>query len=54
VRVHRTRLVNLNRAVAIAQRASGDFELRMDTGETLIGSRRYRQAVAGLRGMDES
>jgi len=54
VRVHRTRLANLNHAVAVAQRPSGDFELRMDTGETLIGSRRYRQAVAGLRGLDES
>ena len=54
VRVHRTRLVNLNHAVAVALRPSGDFELRMDTGETLLGSRRYRQAVAGLRGLDES
>ena len=54
VRVHRSRLANLNHAVAIAPRPSGDFALRMDTGETLIGSRRYRQAVAGLRTMDES
>jgi len=54
VRVHRTRLANLNHAVAVAPRPSGDFALRMDTGETLIGSRRYRQAVAGLRGVDES
>jgi hypothetical protein len=54
VRVHRTRLVNLNHAVAVAPRPSGDFALSMDTGETLIGSRRYRQAVAGLRGLDES
>ena len=54
VRVHRTRLVNLNHAVAVAPRPSGDFVLSMNTGETLIGSRRYRQAVAGLRGLDES
>jgi hypothetical protein len=54
VRVHRTRLANLNHAVAVAPRPSGDFALRMDTGETLIGSRRYRQAVAALRGVDES
>ena len=54
VRVHRTRLVNLNHAVAVAPRPSGDFAVSMDTGETLIGSRRYRQAVAGLRGLDES
>jgi hypothetical protein len=49
VRVHRTRLVNLNHAIAIEPRPSGDFALRMDTGETLIGSRRYKEAVAGLR-----
>lgn len=54
VRVHRSRLVNLNHAVAVAPRPSGDFAVSMDTGETLIGSRRYRQAVAGLRGLDES
>jgi hypothetical protein len=54
VRVHRTRLANLNHAVAVAPRPSGDFALRMNTGETLIGSRRYKQAVAGLRGVDES
>jgi LytTr DNA-binding domain len=49
-RVHRTRLANLNHAVAVEPRPSGDFALRMDTGEILIGSRRYRDAVAGLRG----
>jgi hypothetical protein len=54
VRVHRTRLVNLNHAVAVALRPAGDFALRMDTGETVLGSRRYRQAVAGLRGLNES
>jgi LytTr DNA-binding domain len=53
VRVHRTRLVNLNHAVAVALRPAGDFELRLDTGETVQGSRRYRQAVAELRGFDE-
>ncbi|MFI5013839.1 MAG: LytTR family DNA-binding domain-containing protein [Hyphomicrobiales bacterium] len=39
-RVHRTRLVNLNHVVAVELRPSGDFALRMDTGEVLIGSRR--------------
>jgi DNA-binding LytR/AlgR family response regulator len=48
VRVHRTRMVNLHHVAGIAPRASGDFELRLDTGETLIGSRRYRDAVTGL------
>ena len=49
-RVHRTRLVNLNHVIAVEPRPSGDFALRMDTGEILIGSRRYRDTVAGLRG----
>jgi hypothetical protein len=50
VRVHRTRLANLNHVIAVEPRPSGDFALRMDTGEILIGSRRYKEAVAGLRG----
>ncbi|SED36684.1 transcriptional regulator, LytTR family [Rhizobiales bacterium GAS188] len=49
VRVHRTRLANLNHVVAVEPRPSGDFALRMDTGEVLIGSRRYKDRVAGLR-----
>ena len=53
VRMHRGRLVNLNHAIAVAPRPSGDFALSLDTGETLIGSRRYRQAVAGVRGSGE-
>jgi LytTr DNA-binding domain len=42
VRVHRTRLINLRRTVVIEPRASGDFEIRLDSGETIAGSRRYR------------
>ena len=48
VRVHRTRLVNLHRVIGVAQRASGDFELRLDNGETVQCSRRYRGAISGL------
>lgn len=48
VRVHRTRLVNLDRVVEIVPRPSGDFELRLDTGETVAGSRRYRAAIDAL------
>jgi hypothetical protein len=44
-RVHRTRLVNFNRVVAIEPRPGGDFNLRMDNGEQIAGSRRYRDAV---------
>lgn len=49
-RVHRTRLVNLARVVALEWRASGDFELRLDTGVTVAGSRRFKEAVAHLGG----
>ena len=47
-RIHRTRLVNIGRIVAINWRPSGDFDLRLDNGETVAGSRRYRAAVAGI------
>lgn len=53
VRVHRTRLVNLDRVVEVVARPSGDFELRLDTGETVAGSRRYRAALDAL-GRQES
>jgi LytTr DNA-binding domain len=49
-RVHRSRLVNLKRVVALEWRASGDFELRLDSGETVAGSRRFKAAVAGIAG----
>lgn len=47
-RVHRTRLVNLKRIAAVCWRPSGDFDLRLDNGETVAGSRRYKASVAGL------
>jgi hypothetical protein len=47
-RVHRTRLVNLDRVTAVALKPSGDFELTFDTGQTIAGSRRYRNAIASL------
>jgi len=45
VRVHRTRLANLDRVTALTGRPSGDFDLTFDTGETVQASRRYRSAV---------
>jgi LytTr DNA-binding domain len=45
VRVHRTRLANLDRIAALTAKPSGDFDLTFDTGETVQGSRRYRSAV---------
>ena len=50
VRIHRTRLVNVTRVVAIETRANGDFVAKMDTGEMIAGSRRYRDAVAAIKG----
>jgi len=50
VRVHRTRLANLNRVSGVDFKPSGDFELTFDNGQTLGGSRRYRPAVASLGG----
>ena len=47
-RVHRTRLANLDRVTAVELKPSGDFELTFDTGQTVTGSRRYRNAVASL------
>jgi DNA-binding LytR/AlgR family response regulator len=48
VRVHRTRLVNLTRVSGLKTGANGDFELTLDTGRTISGSRRYRGAVASI------
>jgi LytTr DNA-binding domain len=47
-RVHRTRLVNAKRIAAVTWRQSGDFDLRLDNGETIAGSRRYKAAVRGI------
>lgn len=47
-RVHRSRLLNLKRIVALQWRPSGDFEVRLDTGESVLGSRRFKAAVAGI------
>ena len=47
-RVHRSRLVNLKRIVGLEWRASGDFEVRLDSGELVTGSRRFKAAVASI------
>jgi hypothetical protein len=51
-RVHRTKLVNAGRIAAIEQRPNGDFALRMDTGEMIAGSRRYRDAIVAIKGAE--
>lgn len=48
VRVHRTRLANLDRVTSVDLKPSGDFEFTFDNGQTLQGSRRYRSSVASL------
>jgi hypothetical protein len=48
VRVHRTKLANLDRVTGVDLKPSGDFELTFDNGQTLQGSRRYRPSVAAL------
>jgi hypothetical protein len=44
-RVHRSRLVNRARIAAVKPTPSGDVEITLDDGRTLIGSRRYRAAL---------
>jgi DNA-binding LytR/AlgR family response regulator len=46
--VHRTRLVNLTRVSGLKTGANGDFELTLDTGQAISGSRRYRGAVSSI------
>jgi hypothetical protein len=48
VRVHRTRLVNARRIKRVTMRPAGGFEVALDTGEVIVGSRRYRQSVVDL------
>jgi DNA-binding LytR/AlgR family response regulator len=48
--MHRSRLINPRRIVALQWRSSGDFEIRLDTGESVCGSRRFKAAVAGIAG----
>jgi hypothetical protein len=51
VRVHRTRLVNLSRVTGLKAGPNGDFELTLDAGQAVSGSRRYRDAVASIEGL---
>ncbi|MEM6274041.1 MAG: LytTR family DNA-binding domain-containing protein [Myxococcota bacterium] len=44
IRVHRSWLVNPNRIREVFPSGSGDWRLRMDSGEEIPGSRRYREA----------
>jgi hypothetical protein len=44
-RVHRSRLVNRARIGALKPTPSGDVEITLDDGRTIVGSRRYRDAL---------
>lgn len=48
VRVHRSRVVNRSRITEIRPTPAGDFELVLDTGAKLIGSRRFRAGLADV------
>jgi hypothetical protein len=48
VRVHRTRLVNIGRVVAVESKESGDLVLSLDDGSRIAGSRRYRDRLKTL------
>jgi len=48
VRVHRTRLINPKRIVALEWGPSGDFKVSLDSGEIVPGSRRFKSAIEGL------
>jgi hypothetical protein len=45
VRIHRSRLVRRAAIAAVETKPSGDFAVRLVTGETLAGSRRFRAAT---------
>jgi DNA-binding LytR/AlgR family response regulator len=47
LRVHRSRLVNRTKIGALRPTPSGDVEISLTDGRTLIGSRRYRALLAG-------
>jgi hypothetical protein len=51
VRVHRTRLVNLTHVSGLKGGPNGDFELTLDTGQAISGSRRYRGAIASIEAL---
>jgi len=50
VRIHRSRLVRRAAIASVETRPSGDFAVRLVTGETLAGSRRFRTATRLDRG----
>lgn len=50
-RVHRSRLVNRARIGSLKPTPSGDVEITLDDGRTLVGSRRFRTALESAAGV---
>jgi hypothetical protein len=46
IRVHRSRLVNRTKITALKPTPSGDMEITLGEGRTVLGSRRYRAVLA--------
>ena len=46
-RIHRSRLVRKGAVRRVVTHKSGDFDVEMDSGDTLRGSRRYRGNLEG-------
>ncbi|NWH07974.1 MAG: LytTR family transcriptional regulator [Alphaproteobacteria bacterium] len=49
IRIHRSRIVNAERIRSVASKETGDFEVTLDNGAVIAGSRRWRSEVPGLR-----
>jgi len=45
VRIHRSRLINRRRVKSFKPTPSGDLDIELDDGRTIVGSRRYRAAI---------
>lgn len=45
IRVHRSRLENRNKIVALRPTPSGDMEVTLSSGHMVLGSRRYRATL---------
>jgi DNA-binding LytR/AlgR family response regulator len=48
VRVHRSHVVNLDHVRGITPTGEGDALIELDTGDTVPGSRRYRERYAQI------
>lgn len=44
-RIHRARIVRADRVKSIETRSSGDFDVRLASGDQLVGSRRFRERI---------